>query len=41
MHRFGDRTIQDVAKELNLSTGRTWGLIREAYRHLLTQVDDI
>lgn len=36
-----DRTIQDVAKELNLSTGRTWGLIREAYRHLLTQVDDI
>lgn len=40
MHRLGERTIQEVADELNLSTGRTWGLIREAYRHLVTRVDD-
>lgn len=40
MHRLGEWTIQEVAEELNLSTGRTWGLIREAYRHLLTRVDD-
>jgi RNA polymerase sigma-70 factor (ECF subfamily) len=41
MHRLGERTIQEVAAELNLSTGRTWELIREAYRHLLTRVDDL
>jgi RNA polymerase sigma factor (sigma-70 family) len=41
MHRLGERTIQEVAGELDLSTGRTWGLIREAYRHLLTRVDDL
>jgi RNA polymerase sigma-70 factor, ECF subfamily len=41
MHRLGERTIQEVAAELNLSIGRTWELIREAYRHLLTRVDDI
>ncbi len=41
MHRLGERTIQEVADELNLSTGRTWGLIRDAYRHLMTKVDDV
>ncbi|MGV6873101.1 RNA polymerase sigma factor [Pseudochelatococcus sp. B33] len=40
MHRLGEKTIAEVAEELGLSTGRTWGLIREAYRHLLTRVDD-
>lgn len=39
MHRLGEKTIAEVAGELGLSTGRTWGLIREAYRHLLTRVD--
>jgi len=40
MHRLDGRTIQDVAEILNLSTGRTWGLIRDAYRHLLSHVDE-
>jgi len=40
MHRLGGRTIAEVAAELGLSTGRTWGLIREAYQHLLSHVDD-
>jgi len=39
MHRLGGKTIAEVARELALSTGRTWGLIHEAYRHLLTRVD--
>lgn len=39
LHRMGGRTIADVAGELGLSTTRTWALIREAYRHLLTRVD--
>lgn len=41
MHRVGDRTIAEVARELGLSNARTWGLIHEAYRHLLKQVDDL
>lgn len=40
MHRLGERTIQEVADELNISTARAWVLIRNAYRHLLTRVDD-
>jgi RNA polymerase sigma-70 factor (ECF subfamily) len=41
MHRLGDKTIQEVAETLGLSTSRTWGLIHDAYRHLLTRVDDL
>lgn len=40
MHRLDGRTIADVAEELGLSTGRTWTLIRDAYRHLLARVDE-
>ncbi|MGI6245803.1 MAG: RNA polymerase sigma factor [Pseudochelatococcus sp.] len=39
MHRLDGRTIAEVAAELGLSTGRTWGLIREAYRHVLARVE--
>lgn len=39
MHRLGEHTIANIAEELGLSTTRTWTLIREAYRHLLTRVD--
>ena len=35
LHRLGDRTIADVARQLGLSTTRTWSLIREAYRHIV------
>ena len=41
LHRLGDRTISDVAQELGLSTTRTWALIREAYRHIVTRVSGI
>lgn len=40
MHRLGEMTITAVAQELGLSTTRTWGLIREAYRHLLLRVEN-
>lgn len=41
MHRIGDCTIAEIARDLGLSNARTWGLIHEAYRHLLAQVDDL
>ncbi|WP_336811830.1 RNA polymerase sigma factor [Bosea sp. MMO-172] len=41
MHRIGDCTIAEVARELGLSNARAWGLIHEAYRHLLARVDDL
>lgn len=39
MHRLGERTIAEVAEELDISTTRAWSLIREAYRHLVGRVD--
>lgn len=41
LHRLADRTISDVAQELDLSTTRTWALIREAYRHIVTRTGGI
>jgi len=40
MHRLGERTISEVAEELGISTTRAWTLIRDAYRHLVSRVDD-
>ena len=40
MHRLGEHTIQEVADELNVSASRAWVLIRNAYQHILTRVDD-
>ncbi|MDM7852415.1 RNA polymerase sigma factor [Pseudochrobactrum kiredjianiae] len=34
MHRMDEMTIAAIAAELNLSTGRTWSLIREAYEYI-------
>lgn len=34
LHRLNGLTISAVAKELGLSTTRTWTLIREAYQHI-------
>lgn len=39
-HRLGDKTLAEVAVEIGLSTTRTWGLIREAYRHIRTRLHD-
>lgn len=39
MHRMGERTIAEVAEELDISTTRAWTLIRDAYRHLVASVD--
>jgi RNA polymerase sigma-70 factor, ECF subfamily len=39
-HRLGEKTLAQVAVELGLSTTRTWGLIREAYRHIRTRLHD-
>ncbi|WP_395675627.1 sigma-70 family RNA polymerase sigma factor [Inquilinus sp.] len=40
LHRLGERTIAQVADKIGLSTTRTWALIRDAYRHLLSRVDE-
>ena len=40
MHRLGERTIAEVAEELDISTTRAWTLIRDAYRHLVDRVDE-
>ena len=34
MHRLDEMTIAEVAAELDLSTSRTWSLIRYAYEHI-------
>ncbi len=39
MHRLDGRTLAEVADALGLSVSRTWGLVHEAYRHLLARVD--
>ena len=40
MHRLGERTLAEVAEELEISTTRAWTLIRDAYRHLVGRVGD-
>lgn len=39
MHRLGERTIAEVAEELEISTTRAWTLIRDAYKHLVKSID--
>ncbi|TWF46516.1 sigma-70 family RNA polymerase sigma factor [Neorhizobium alkalisoli] len=39
MHRLGERTTAEIAQELGISTTRAWCLIRDAYRHLVGQVE--
>ncbi|WP_313474905.1 RNA polymerase sigma factor [Agrobacterium pusense] len=34
LHRMGELTIVEVAKRLEMSTTRTWVLIRDAYEHI-------
>ncbi len=34
LHRMGELTIAEVAKRLDMSTTRTWALIRDAYEHI-------
>lgn len=41
LHRLGDQTLAEVSQRIGLSTTRTWGLIREAYRHLVLRTGGI
>lgn len=41
MHRMDEMTIAAIAAELDLSTGRTWSLIREAYEYIDSRLRDI
>lgn len=34
LHRLGGHTISEVARQLDMSTTRTWVLIRDAYEHI-------
>lgn len=40
MYRLGERTLSEVGADLNLSTTRTWTLIRQAYLHLRARLND-
>lgn len=40
LHRLGDKTLKEVGAELGLSTSRTWALIRQAYLHLRTRLNE-
>ncbi|MGQ4274036.1 sigma-70 family RNA polymerase sigma factor [Terrihabitans sp. B22-R8] len=35
LHRLGEMTIIEVARRIGLSPTGTWGLIRDAYRHIV------
>lgn len=41
MHRMDEMTIAAIAAELDLSTGKTWSLIREAYEYIDSRLRDI
>lgn len=41
LHRLGDQTISEIARELGLSSTRTWALVREGYQHILLEMDEI
>lgn len=40
LYRLEDMTIAEVAGTIGLSTTRTWGLIRDAYRHIRFRLQD-
>jgi RNA polymerase sigma-70 factor (ECF subfamily) len=40
LHRLGEKTISAIAAELEISTPRSWRLIRQAYRHLRARLSD-
>lgn len=41
LHRMGGLTIAEVAKRLDMSTTRTWALIRDAYEHIEERLNGI
>ncbi|MGE0629086.1 MAG: RNA polymerase sigma factor [Hyphomicrobiaceae bacterium] len=41
LHRLDGLTITEVAERLDLSTTRTWTLIRDAYRHIKRRLRDL
>ncbi len=41
LYRLEDMTIAEVAEKIGLSTTRTWALIRDAYRHVRTRLQDL
>lgn len=41
LHRMGELTIVEVAKRLEMSTTRTWALIRDAYEHIEDRLDGL
>lgn len=40
LYRLGEMTIAEVAQELDLSVSYTWTLVRRAYQHLRTTLDE-
>lgn len=41
LYRLEDLTIAEVAERIGLSTTRTWALIRDAYRHVRSRLQDL
>lgn len=40
MHRLGERTVAEIAEELGLSVSRTAALIKDAYHHIRSRVQE-
>ncbi len=40
LHRLDELTITEVSSEIGLSTTRTWVLIRDAYRHIRSRLQE-
>ncbi|MEO9299908.1 RNA polymerase sigma factor [Devosia alba] len=40
MHRLQEQTLAEIAPIIGLSTTRTWGLIRDAYRHIRARLHE-
>lgn len=40
IHRLGEKTMSEVGAELGLSTSRVWTLIRRAYLHLRSRLNE-
>lgn len=41
LYRLDNLTISEVAQEIQLSTTRSWVLIRDAYRHIRSRLQDV
>ena len=39
-HRLGERSLAEIADELEVSTARVWAMVRDAYGHVKRRLDE-